>query len=404
MSSASRLLLLLPTTTYRTEAFVEAAGKLGVELVCASERPSTFEALSPDSLLTLDFADPEASAAAVAEFAQRLPIDAVVPVDDQTAVVAAAISQRLGLKANPLPAVSTARDKHAMRRCLAEAGVPVPRFELVNVADDPAVSARRVEYPCVLKPRSLSASRGVIRANDAREFVAAFHRIAAILEVVEGSLLVEEFIPGAEVALEGLLMGGALHVLALFDKPDPLDGPFFEETIYVTPSRLSQAVQARIAAVTRDACAELGLTEGPIHAELRVNARGPCVLEVAARSIGGLCSRTLTFGTGLSLEELILCHALGRPLQSLERERRAAGVMMIPIPRAGRLAAVHGTDEAAAIQNVDEVTITMHPGQAVIPLPEGWQYLGFIFARADTPAAVEDALRRAHARLRFDIE
>jgi biotin carboxylase len=412
MSSASRLLLLLPTTTYRTEAFVEAAGRLGVELVCASERPSTFEALSPDSLLTLDFADLQASAATVADFARRLPIDAVVPVDDQTTVVAAAISQRLGLKTNSLPAVSTARDKHAMRRCLAEAGLPVPRFRLLNLADDSAVSARQVEYPCVLKPLSLSASRGVIRANDAREFVAAFHRIAAILEVVEGplpdearrNLLVEEFVPGAEVALEGLLIGGSLHVLALFDKPDPLDGPFFEETIYVTPSRLPQAVQARIAAVTRDACSALGLTEGPIHAELRVNTHGPFVLEVAARSIGGLCSRTLTFGTGLSLEELILCHALGRPLQSLERERRAAGVMMIPIPRAGRLATVHGTDEAAAIEHVDEVTITMHPGQEVIPLPEGWQYLGFIFARADTPEAVEEALRGAHARLRFDIE
>ena len=412
MSSASRLLLLLPTSTYRTEAFVEAAGKLGVELVCASERRSTFEALSPDSLLTLDFADPQASAATVADFARRLPIDAVVPVDDQTAVVAAAISERLALKANSLPAVSTARDKHAMRRCLAEVGVPVPRFRLVALSDDPAESARQVAYPCVLKPLSLSASRGVIRANDTRDFVAALHRIAAILKAVEGplpddarrSLLVEEFIPGAEVALEGLLIGGALHVLALFDKPDPLDGPFFEETIYVTPSRLPEAVQARIATVTGDACAALGLIEGPIHAELRVNTRGPFVLEVAARSIGGLCSRTLTFGTGLSLEELILCHALGRPLQSLERERRAAGVMMIPIPRAGRLAAVHGTDEAAAVENIDEVAITMHAGQDVIPLPEGWQYLGFIFARAETPAAVEQALRRAHARLRFDID
>jgi biotin carboxylase len=412
VSSASRLLLLLPTTTYRTEAFVEAAGKLGVELVCASERRSTFEALSPDSLLTLDFADPQASAATVADFARRLPIDAVVPVDDQTAVVAAAISERLALKANSLPAVSTVRDKHAMRRCLAEAGVPVPRFSLVALSDDPAESARQVAYPCVLKPLSLSASRGVIRANDARDFVAALHRIAAILKAVEGplpdearrSLLVEEFIPGAEVALEGLLIGGALHVLALFDKPDPLDGPFFEETIYVTPSRLPEAVQARIATVTGDACSALGLTEGPIHAELRVNTRGPFVLEVAARSIGGLCSRTLTFGTGISLEELIVCHALGRPLQSLERERRAAGVMMIPIPRAGRLAAVHGTDEAAAVENIDEVAITMHAGQEVIPLPEGWQYLGFIFARAETPAAVEQALRRAHARLRFDID
>ena len=411
-SSANRLLLLLPTTTYRTEAFVEAATKLGVELVCASERPSTLEHLAPDALVTLDFADPLASAETIARFAARRPIDAVVPVDDLTTVVAAAISQRLGLKANALPAVTLARDKHAMRRCLAAAGVPVPRFRLVPLADDPVAAASAAEYPCVLKPLALSASRGVIRANDAREFVAAFRRIATILDNVEAplpdearrALLVEEFIPGREVAVEGLLIGGTLHVLALFDKPDPLDGPFFEETIYVTPSRLAETVQARIAAVTRDACAALGLTEGPIHAELRLNERGPFVLEVAARSIGGLCSRTLTFGTGLSLEELILCHALGRPLESLERERRAAGVMMIPIPRAGRLASVHGTVEAAAVEGVDEVAITMHPGQDVVPLPEGWQYLGFIFARAETPIAVEHALRQAHARLRFDIE
>src|SRR6185503_17135 len=274
----------------------------------------------------------------------------------------------------------------------------------------PAARAAEIEYPCVLKPLSLSASRGVIRANDAREFVAAFRRISAILEMTDVSLpdearralLVEEFIPGVEVALEGLLVGGTLHVLAIFDKPDPLDGPFFEETIYVTPSRLPAPTQARVAAVTRDACSALGLTEGPIHAELRVNERGPFVLEVAARSIGGLCARTLTFGTGLSLEDLILCHALGRPLESLERERRAAGVMMIPIPRAGCLVSVSGVEEARAVGAVEDVVITMHPGQEVIPLPEGWQYLGFIFARAETPAAVEGALREAHARLRFD--
>jgi biotin carboxylase len=406
-TSASRLLLLLPTRTYRTEAFIAAATRLGVELVCASERPSTLEELSPNSLVTLDFADPYGSAETIVRFARSRPIDAVVGVDDLTTVTAAAISQRLGLKANALPAVTTARDKHAMRRCLAEAGVPVPRFQLVELSDDPARAAQKVEYPCVLKPLMLSASRGVIRANDPREFVAAFERIAAILAEPDAArpraLLVEEFVPGREIALEGLLVGGSLHVLAIFDKPDPLDGPFFEETIYVTPSRLPAATQARVAAVTRDACSALGLTEGPIHAELRVNERGPFVLEVAARSIGGLCARTLTFGTGLSLEDLILCHALGRPLESLERERRAAGVMMIPIPRAGCLVSVSGVEEARAVGAVEDVVITMHPGQEVIPLPEGWQYLGFIFARAETPAAVEGALREAHARLRFDI-
>ena len=411
-TSTSRLLLLLPTTTYRTEAFVDAASKLGVELVCASERPSALQELAPEALVTLDFRDPVASSETVARFARRRPIDAVVAVDDLTTVVAAAISERLGLKANSLSAARAARDKHTMRRCLASTGVPVPRFRLVKLAGDPGALAEGVEYPCVLKPLMLSASRGVIRANDAREFVTAFRRIAAILEHAASApadearqaLLVEEFVPGREVALEGLLVGGTLHVLALFDKPDPLDGPFFEETIYVTPSRLSKTGQDRIAAVTRDACSALGLTEGPIHAELRVNDRGPFVLEVAARSIGGLCARTLRFGTGLSLEELILCHALGRPLESLERERQSAGVMMIPIPRAGRLTAVRGTEEAAAVDAIEEVAITMHPGQEVVPLPEGWQYLGFIFARGETPAAVEEALREAHTRLHFDIE
>jgi biotin carboxylase len=251
----------------------------------------------------------------------------------------------------------------------------------------------------------------VIRADDPAQFVAAFHRIAAILRLpdVHGSgetreaLLVEAFVPGVEVALEGLLVDGRLHTLALFDKPDPLDGPYFEETIYVTPSRLPEEVQRRIAEVTADACDALGLDEGPVHAELRVNADGPLVLEVAARSIGGLCSRTLRFGTGLSLEELILRHALKWPIDSLERERRPAGVMMIPIPRAGRLVAVHGTDDARAVPGIEEVSITAHAGQELVPLPEGAQYLGFIFGRAETPAAVEAALRRAHACLAIEI-
>jgi hypothetical protein len=216
-------------------------------------------------------------------------------------------------------------------------------------------------------------------------------------------LLAEEYVPGVEVALEGLLVGGTLSTLALFDKPDPLEGPFFEETIYVTPSRLPTAVQRAIEEVTAAACAALGLDEGPVHAELRVNDAGPWVLEVAARSIGGLCSRTLRFGTGMTLEELILRHALGWSIASLTRERRPAGVMMIPIPRAGRLTAVGGTAAAAAVAGIEEVTITAHIGQQLVPLPEGWQYLGFVFARADTPDTVEAALRDAHARLTFEI-
>jgi biotin carboxylase len=406
-----RLLLLLPTSTYRTQDFVDAAAALGVDLVCASEEPSTFESSVPDHLLTIDFTDPAAAAETATTFAARRPLDAVVGVDDLTAVAAAAIAERLGLKANVVAAVSAARDKFQMRQCLAAAGVRVPRYRRIVLKDDPFLAARGVAFPCVLKPLSLSASRGVIRADNVDQFMAAFRRIAALLarddvEVTGDaaqSLLAEQYIPGIEVALEGLLVGGELTTLALFDKPDPLVGPFFEETIYVTPSRLPADVQRAIERTTADACAALGLREGPVHAELRYNEAGPWILEVAARSIGGLCSRTLRFGTGMTLEELILRQALGLPIASLEREGTAAGVVMLPVPRKGTLRAVHGVDDAKAVAGIEDVAITVHVGQALEPLPEGWHYLGFVFARGARPEDVEQALRDAQARLRFEI-
>jgi len=412
VGGSARLLLLLPTRTYRTEDFIDAAHTLGVDLVCASEKPSTLEALAPDSLLTLDFGDAAEAAARVVEWSAGRPLAAVVGVDDVTAAAAAAIAERLGLRASAPAAVAAARDKFQMRQCLAAAGLPVPRFRRIALGENPVLAARGVAFPCVLKPLSLSASRGVIRANTTEQFVVAFRRIAALLVrddvAVTGDaaryLLAEEYVPGLEIALEGLLIGGTLHVLALFDKPDPLEGPFFEETIYVTPSRLPDRVQRAIRATAAAACAALGLTEGPVHAELRVNDDGPWVLEVAARSIGGLCSRTLRFDTGMTLEEIILRHALGWTIDTLERERPAAGVMMIPIPKAGTLNSVHGLAEAKATRLVEDVVISAHVGQEVVPLPEGWQYLGFIFARGDAPADVEDALRIAHSVLRFGID
>ncbi|OLC62975.1 MAG: hypothetical protein AUH76_07400 [Candidatus Rokubacteria bacterium 13_1_40CM_4_67_11] len=407
----ARLLLLLPTRTYRTEAFVAAAHGLGVDLVCASERPSTLEDLAPDSLLTLDFADPAAATRKVADWSRQRPLDAVVGVDDQTATAAAAIAERLGLRTSPVAAVAAARNKFEMRQCLAAAGLPVPRFRRIALKEDPFLAARGVAFPCVLKPLALSASRGVIRANNVDQFIAGFRRIGALLRRDDVSvtgdaadaLLAEEYIPGVEVALEGVLSGGRLQTLALFDKPDPLEGPFFEETIYVTPSRLPASIQSAVTDATASAAAALGLEEGPVHAEVRVNEHGPFVIELAARSIGGLCSRTLRFGTGMTLEELILRHALGWEVPSYDREARAAGVMMIPIPRAGRLGEIHGIADATAVPSVEEVVITAHVGQELIPLPEGWQYLGFIFARSDTPDQVERALRASHAQLRFDI-
>ena len=393
---------MLPTTTYRTAAFVEAARQIGVELTVASEEPSALQATSLGGLITLPLNDPQRSATEAFLFAQRYPLAAVVGVDDDTAIVAAVIAQRLGLKGNPVHAMQAARDKHQQRELLAKAGVPIPRFMLRGLNEEPAEIARTVTYPCVVKPLRLSASRGVMRADNVQGFMEAQNRLRSIVREPEASFLVEEFIPGYEVALEGLVVNRRLHVLAIFDKPDPLDGPFFEETIYVTPSQVPAALQKAIVDCADRAVRALGITEGPIHAELRYNERGPWLIELAARPIGGRCSAVLRFGDkGVTLEDIILRHALGMPIPSLQRERQAAGVMMIPIPGAGTLQEVRGVAEAKAVPLIEDVQITAHPGERLVPFPEGSRYPGFIFARGETPAVVEAALRDAHRRLEF---
>jgi biotin carboxylase len=278
---------------------------------------------------------------------------------------------------------------------------------LRGLDEDPAEIAKSITYPCVLKPLRLSASRGVIRADNPTSFVTAHGRLKAIVREPAAGFLIEEFIPGCEVALEGLVVNRRLHVLALFDKPDPLDGPFFEETIYLTPSRVPAGLQSAIAQCAERAVRAVGITEGPVHAELRYNARGggggPWLIELAARPIGGRCSAVLRFGTGTSLEEIILRHALGMTIPSLERERQAAGVMMIPIPGAGMLQEVRGVADAKAVPLIEDVQITAHPGEQLVPFPEGSRYPGFIFARGETPADVEAALRAAHQKLSFTL-
>jgi biotin carboxylase len=401
-----RVVLLMSPATYRAGAFLGAAKRLGLEVVVGIDLPETLSEYWHVPL-GLDFAAPEASTRTLVEYAREHPIDAILSVDDSASELAALASSALGLAHNSSRAAEAARDKLLMRNLMSKGGAPCPVYRPFSLSTDPGEVAAHVTYPCVVKPLRLSGSRGVIRADSPAECVLAFERTRRLLFAegftADDSLLVEDFIPGCEVALEGILTHGHLKVLALFDKPDPLDGPFFEETIYTTPSRLSAAVQADIARCVTIAAASLELREGPVHAELRVNESGPWMLELAGRSIGGLCSTTLEFGSGMCLEELILRHAIGQEIAALEREERASGVMMIPIPAAGMLKAVHGIEEACATPNISGVEITARLNHTLVPLPEGASYLGFIFARADTPAVVEEAIRQAHRCLRFDI-
>ena len=395
-----RVLLLLPTSTYRAPDFVRAAAHLGVDVVVGSEEEQALAADMGDRAVVVPLSDPSAAAEVIVALDGRTPIDAVVAVDDQGVLVAAVAGERLGFPHNPPEAVAATRDKASMRAMLAAAEVPQPRFAVVDEAGVEDGPLPDVGYPCVVKPTGLSASQGVIRADDADTARAAAARVRAI---TDSPLMVEEYVPGVEVAVEGMLREGTLEVLAVFDKPDPLVGPYFEETIYVTPSRLPEATRARVDELTGRACAALGLVEGPIHAELRIDGDRVWVIEVAARSIGGLCARALRFGAGIALEELVLRHALRMPLDGLAREQTASGVMMLPIPRAGVLREVRGQDEARGVPGVTGLEITVPRGRRVQPLPEGDRYLGFLFARGDTPAGVEASLRAAHAVLDVDI-
>jgi biotin carboxylase len=403
-----RILLILPTSTYRAPDFLDAARELGAEVVVASEEPQALaEAMGPRALW-IDLCDPDEAASQIESLHVTASLDAIVAVDDRGVLAAAIAAGRLGLIHNPPEAVAATKDKTAMRARFASAGVPQPAFCVVTARDDLTAAVREVGLPCVVKPVTLSGSRGVIRADDVPGATAAAARVRSILagagEDPDGPLLVEAFAPGAEVAVEAILRGGELEVLAVFDKPDPLEGPYFEETIYVTPSRQPPDTQHSVREAVAAAAAALGLSEGPVHAEARVSGGRVTMLELAARSIGGLCSRTLRFGIGVSLEEVILRHALRLPLGRLQRTTGASGVMMLPIPRSGTLRAVHGRDEATAVEHISGLEITIPAGHAVRALPEGDRYLGFAFANAETPALVEDALREAHACLEIVIE
>lgn len=398
----SRVLLVLPTSTYRAQDFIEAARALGAEVVVASEVDQALSGAMGDRFVRIDLCDAAASAELIASRAPAL--DAVVGVDEQGVLVAAHAAQRLGLAHNPPDAVAITRDKARMREVLTNAGLVQPRFEVLTAEDADSVFVRGTSY--VIKARSLAGSRGVIRADTPDEAVKAVDRVRGIIRDAGESaedVLVEDYVPGAEVAVEGLLRAGELDVLAIFDKPDPLEGPYFEETIYVTPSRLPDATQDEIARTVQAACAAIGLVEGPVHAELRLPEGRCIVLEVAARSIGGLCSRALRFGAGISLEQVILRHALGLDVGDLRLRARASGVMMIPIPASGTLTDVAGLDDARAVSGIEGLEITIPVGKRVRTLPEGDRYLGFVFASGAEPADVEAALRTAHAKLRVSV-
>jgi hypothetical protein len=410
--TAPRVLLLVPARTYRAADFLLAAARMGLDLVIGSDGALP---LGGRPVIPVSSGDPDGSASRI--LARSGPAAAVVAADTPMLVLAAAVAARMGLPHNPVDAVLNATDKTRQRQRWAAAGVAQPKFEIVPAAAPEGAirqAAEAVGFPCVVKAVSLSASQGILRADDQAAAVTAARRIRQVLAAARRPatepLLVEEYLPGPELSIDGLLAGGDMTVTAVFDKPHTPDGPTFEETLLVTPSRLPGPVLRAAIRTAGHAARTLGLTGGPVHAELRIGDRGgqarPAMLELAARSIGGLCSRALRLPGGKTLEELVLANALGQPAPTLgdDDQARPSGVFMLPVPRPGVLRAVYGCASAAAVPGITGLTITIPVGQRVLPLPDGDRYLGFILAEAGTRHDVENALTAACGQLRVVIE
>ena len=409
----SRLLILASKLGYQTRAFAEAAKALGVEVAFASDRCHQLEDPWADGAIAVRFDDPQEAAARIVKQSLVRPVDGLIALGDRPTPTAAYAARALGFAYNSPESVQNCRSKLRQREILRDARLPVPAFFSFKLDKRVEKVLPRVQFPCVLKPLRLAASQGVIRANNPEEFEAAVARIRKLLESPEvqaerepegDRLLVERYIPGGEVSVEGLLTRGKLRILAIFDKPDPLEGPYFEETIYLAPSRLPDDVYDRVIECAERTVAALGLTHGPVHAEFRINDDGPWVLEAAPRPIGGLCARAARFGPQrMPLEELLVRHALGMPGTDLDREDDASGVMMIPVPKSGVFERVEGEEQARLTPGVEDVQITARPHDFIAAWPDGSSYLGFIFARGKTPEEVETALRQAHSALKFEI-
>jgi hypothetical protein len=414
---SKRLLLFTAKLGYQTRSFEDAAHKLDVQLVYVTDRCHQLEDPWGDQAIAVHFETPEVAAYTVMEALRGQNVSGILALGDRPAVAAAYAARGLGVRYNHPAAVEACRSKLRSKEVFRDAGLSVPWFQKLPINPTPEPSLLGISYPCVLKPLSLSASQGVVRANNRDEFLAAAARVRRLLRSPEilatrepnlDQMLVEDYIPGTEVAFEGLLTDGELKDLAIFDKPDPLEGPYFEESIYVTPSRLPDSTQRAVQKCAQDSVRALGLSHGPIHAEFRLNEQGVWPLEVAPRPIGGLCARALRFLFDeeiqpIGLEELLVRHALELPGWNSPRERAASGVMMIPVPGSGVLEAVSGEEAARSIPGITELTITARLHDPIAAWPEGSSYLGFLFARGGTPEEVEQTLRQAHQKLSFKI-
>tara|TARA_B100000686_G_scaffold128253_1_gene135463 strand:- start:1091 stop:2335 length:1245 start_codon:yes stop_codon:yes gene_type:complete len=402
------VILIIPSASYRTGPFMNAVKKLDLKVLVISDKSQVFSGKYPDNLIIINFNHWQDRSDEISKWAKNNGLKAVIGVDEESIVLAANISNFLNVEHNPVESVLLTKDKYLMRNELLKLGIKSPWFKRFSIYESTKKIINEISFPCVIKPTFLSASRGVMRVNTMNELSDSIKIMYELLSLDElrkrggeqsDWILFEEYIPGNEVAVEGLVTNGKLTVLAVFDKPEPLEGPTFEETIIVTPSVLTKEIQYSLLETIQNVVKALGILKGPIHAEARINKNGNYILECASRSIGGLCSKVLEFQGGMSLEELILRSYLGRNIEKSKLTDKARGVMMMPTEKMGILKEMRGVQDALNVKGITDLKLTVKPGEKLEPLPKGDRYLGFIFAEGNDQKLVIKALKNAWSKI-----
>ncbi|MBS1256004.1 MAG: Alanine--anticapsin ligase [Deltaproteobacteria bacterium] len=407
------VILIIPSASYRSNAFMNAADKLDLKILVVTDNSQVFSDQFPDNIITMNFDHWTEKLDEISEWSDRFNLMAVIGVDEESILLAAIFSQYLGIEHNSIESVMRTKNKLLMRFELKKARMNCPWFRSFSIEKLPDDIIEEINFPCVIKPTFLSASQGVLRVNNEQEFKEGFQILTDLLSQKKikkrggeeaNYIMVEEYIPGNEVSIEGIVSQGKLKILAIFDKPEPLEGPTFEETIFVTPTTLSGSMQSSLYETAQQAMETLGIVKGPVHIEVRINSNGNYILECASRSIGGMCSKILEFQGGMSLEELILRSSLGRNIEKSNLSDTAKGVMMMPIKNSGKLKEMRGVEEAISVDGITDLQITIKPGEMLDPLPKGDRYLGFLFAEGKNQEMVIKDLKNAWSKIEVVTE
>lgn len=403
------ILLLVPTETYRAEAFITGAAALGVSLTIASERRQAMAASMGRRTLVVSMQNPEVGLKQIEQAADNMQFDAIISVDDGGLATAALASKKLGLKYISTNSAQMSNNKIAMRKRLEQTEISKPWFLVHKPTNKISITTGAIpSFPIIVKPASLSGSIGVMRI-DAPEDVESALALCESIQMDHGcggdtQTLIEQYISGVECAVEAMVFNDQLKILAIFDKPRPLEGPYFAETIYVAPSERDREIQNKLQSTLEEARKALEIKTGPIHAEFRITSdREVYLIELAARSIGGMCSNAIPLSGGRSLEELIIAEALGMEIPEFAIENQASGVFMMPVPAKGVLRSISGVEEAKSTRWITNVTLSMMINSEVSPIPYDARYVGFIFAKAPTSRAVVEALEEAFKKIEIEI-